>query len=143
MTTHHGVSLAGLVALPFTALAVAGCGGGDDTTSASKSSASSAGSSGSAEVLHLSADPSGRSAFSTKSLSAKSGKVTIVMKNPSSAGVEHGVAVEGNGVDKDGQIVAPGGTSTVSASLGPGTYRFYCPFDSHEEQGMTGTLTVK
>lgn len=37
----------------------------------------------------------------------------------------------------------PGGTSTVSASLKPGTYKYYCPFDSHEQEGMTGTLTVK
>ena len=53
------------------------------------------------------------------------------------------VAVEGNGVDQDGPIVQPGGTSTLSVNLKPGKYEFYCPFDSHKQQGMTGTLTVK
>jgi uncharacterized cupredoxin-like copper-binding protein len=65
------------------------------------------------------------------------------MSNPSSSGTEHGIAIEGNGVDQDGTIVQPGSTATVTANLKPGKYEFYCPFDSHKQQGMTGTLTVK
>src|ERR671931_560925 len=68
--------------------------------------------------------------------------VKLVMKNPSSAGKSHGIAVEGNGVDKDGKIVSPGETSTLTVTLKPGKYEFYCPVPSHKAAGMKGTLTV-
>lgn len=133
------------------ALAVAGCGGGGSGTSTSASStpaaaastpASSGGaSSGGGSSLKISADPSGKLAFNTKTLSAKSGQVTITMDNPSA--VPHGVAIEGNGVNKDGQVVNKGGKSTVSVNLKPGKYTFFCPVPGHRQAGMEGTLTVQ
>jgi uncharacterized cupredoxin-like copper-binding protein len=39
--------------------------------------------------------------------------------------------------------VGQGGTSTVSASLKPGTYTFYCSVPGHREGGMEGKLTVE
>jgi len=127
---------------------MAGCGGSDNSSSSSapakvKSTATQAkanNAAGNSSTLSLSADPSGALKFNKKVLSTKSGAVTINMSNPSS--VPHGIAVEGNGVDKDGQTVTSGGTSTVSATLKPGKYTFYCPVDSHKQQGMEGTLTV-
>jgi hypothetical protein len=56
-----------------------------------------------AHAVKLSADPSGALKFNTKTLSAKAGAVTIAMHNP--APLQRGIAVEGNGVDKDGKIV--------------------------------------
>jgi uncharacterized cupredoxin-like copper-binding protein len=136
------------VVVPLAAgVLVAGCGGSDNSsstaTSAVKSTAQKAKSNnaaGNSSTLSLSADPSGALKFNKKVLSTKSGAVTINMKNPSS--VPHGIAVEGNGVDKDGQPVTSGGTSTVSVTLKPGKYTFYCPVDSHKQAGMQGTLTV-
>jgi uncharacterized cupredoxin-like copper-binding protein len=136
------------VVVPLAAgVLVAGCGGSDNSsstaTSAVKSTAQKAKSNnaaGNSSTLSLSADPSGALKFNKKVLSTKSGAVTINMKNPSS--VPHGIAVEGNGVDKDGQAVTSGGTSTVSVTLKPGKYTFYCPVDSHKQAGMQGTLTV-
>jgi plastocyanin len=93
--------------------------------------------------VKLSADPNGALKFNTSSLQAKAGMVTVEMSNPSSSGVQHGIAIEGHGVDQDGPIVQPGNTSTDTVNLKPGKYDYYCPFDSHEQQGMTGTLTVK
>jgi len=127
---------------------MAGCGGSDNSSSSSapakvKSTATQAkanNAAGNSSTLSLSADPSGALKFNKKVLSTKSGAVTINMSNPSS--VPHGIAVEGNGVDKDGQTVTSGGTSTVSVTLKPGKYTFYCPVDSHKQQGMQGTLTV-
>jgi len=127
---------------------MAGCGGSDNSSSSSapakvKSTATQAkanNAAGNSSTLSLSADPSGARKFNKKVLSTKSGAVTINMSNPSS--VPHGIAVEGNGVDKDGQTVTSGGTSTVSVTLKPGKYTFYCPVDSHKQQGMEGTLTV-
>ena len=92
--------------MPIAALAVAGCGGSDDNAQATPHQSSSA-ASGGGQVLNLSANPSGALEFSPMSLSAKAGKVTFVMKNPSSSGLEHGIAVEGNGVDKDGHDRRP------------------------------------
>jgi len=127
---------------------MAGCGGSDNSSSSSapakvKSTATQAkanNAAGNSSTLSLSADPSGALKFNKKVLSTKSGAVTINMSNPSS--VPHGIAVEGNGVDKDGQTVTSGGTSTVSVTLKPGKYTFYCPVDSPKQQGMEGTLTV-
>ena len=95
---------------------------------------------GSGETVKLSADPSGQLAFSTTTLSAKAGKVTVDLTNP--APVPHAIAIEGNGVDKDGPTVTTGGHSTVTLTLKPGTYSFYCPVPGHKAAGMTGTLKV-
>jgi uncharacterized cupredoxin-like copper-binding protein len=95
-------------------------------------------------TLRLSADPHGNLTFNATKLSAKAGKVTLLMKNPGSSGLDHGIAVKGKGLDKDGPIVAPGKTSTVTVTLKAGkTYRFYCPVMGHAAAGMKGKLTVK
>jgi uncharacterized cupredoxin-like copper-binding protein len=135
------------VPIALLALAIAGCGGSSSTSTTSAGGAastpSSGGASGGGQAVKLSADPNGALKFNTSSLQAKAGTVTLQMDNPSSSGIEHGIAVEGNGVDEDGQIVQPGNTSTLTVNLKPGKYEFYCPFDSHKQQGMEGTLTVK
>jgi uncharacterized cupredoxin-like copper-binding protein len=51
--------------------------------------------------------------------------------------------ITGNGVNEAGPIVSNGGVSTVSTTLKPGTYTFYCSVDDHRQAGMVGTLTVK
>ena len=94
-------------------------------------------------TLHLKADAAGKLKFNKTTLSAKAGKVSLVMKNPGSSGQQHGIAVKGNGLDKDGKIVNPGKTSTVTATLKAGTYSFYCPVLGHRAAGMNGKLTVK
>jgi uncharacterized cupredoxin-like copper-binding protein len=124
------------------ALALGAC-GSSSSSSTTSSGAASTPPSGGGQTINTSADPNGALKFTQTSLSAKPGSVTIDMSNPSSSGTEHGIAIEGNGVDKDGTIVQPGDTATVTANLKPGKYEFYCPFDSHKQQGMTGTLTVK
>jgi plastocyanin len=134
------------------ALAVAGCGGGGGSTSTTPSSTpapaqttagggSSSSSGGAQSKLSVDAVASGALKFNKSSLSAKAGKVTITMANPSP--VEHGVAITGNGVSQTGQTVGKGGTSTVTVSLKPGKYTFYCPVPGHRAAGMEGTLTVK
>ena len=78
--------------------------------------------------------------YSVASLKAKAGKVTIVLKNVSM--IPHDVAIKGNGVEAKGKLVGKGGTSTVTATLKPGTYEFYCTVPGHEQAGMKGTLVV-
>jgi plastocyanin len=116
------------------AVALAGCGG------SKKASATPAGTAaGPATKLSLAADPSALK-FDKSTLTAPAGKVTITMTNPSM--LSHNVAISGNGLDTAGQIVAHGGTSTVTANLKAGTYTFFCAVDGHRAAGMQGTLTV-
>jgi uncharacterized cupredoxin-like copper-binding protein len=146
------------MALAVAALGVAGCGDDDDGSNGSEASGeAAAGGYGSREatgdeakagagggtMLRLSVDPGGALKFDKSSLSTKAGKVTIVMKNPSSATAPHAVEIEGNGVEKESAVVDPGGTASVSATLEPGEYEFYCPVGNHADAGMEGTLTVK
>jgi uncharacterized cupredoxin-like copper-binding protein len=95
------------------------------------------------QAIKLTADPGGAPRFTKAALTATAGTVTLELANPSSAGVQHGIAIEGNGVNASGPVVAAGSTSTVTAKLKAGTYTFYCPFDGHRAAGMTGTLTVR
>lgn len=143
-------------ALLLVSLTLAACGGGssgDSTTSSSASSGASdsgastqtqsgAATGGGSSALDISATESGGLGFSQRALTARSGEVTIRLDNGSGNSLPHAVAIEGNGVDRDGQVVQPGGTSTVTVRLKPGRYTFYCPVDGHEDQGMKGTLTV-
>jgi plastocyanin len=129
------------------ALVIAGCGSSNSSSTAAatptKSSSSTSSTSGQGQVLKISADPGGQLRFNISKLTAKPGKVTIVMANPASAGMDHGVSIQGNGVQQDGSIVAAGKTSTVTATLKKGTYAFYCPVPGHRQAGMVGTLTVQ
>jgi uncharacterized cupredoxin-like copper-binding protein len=132
------------------ALVIAGCGSSSNgstaattTTKSSSNTSSSTSTKPSGQVLKLSADPGGQLRFTKSKLTAKPGKVTLVMDNPSSAGMDHGISIEGNGVDQDGPIVAAGKTSMVSATVKKGTYTYYCPVPGHKQAGMVGTLTVQ
>jgi plastocyanin len=140
MTLNSRIATA-TAALALTgALALSAC--GSDSGSDTSSSAVTAPAPGAGQVLKLSADPGGALKFTTDTLTAKSGDVTIEMLNPDTATAPHAIAVEGNGVDQDGKVVDPGGTSTDKLTLKPGTYTFYCPVDNHRSSGMEGTLTV-
>jgi plastocyanin len=132
------------------ALAVSACGSSDDdnSTSPATSAATSAATTpapaapSSASRVPLSAAANGSLAFNTTKLTAKAGAVALVMTNPGGSGQPHGIAVSGNGVNRDGRVVSPGKVSTLTANLKAGTYTFFCPVPGHEEAGMKGTLTV-
>jgi plastocyanin len=129
------------IALLALALAVAGCGGDDDgEDEASPPPPPAATGDGEATTLENPADASGQLAFEKDTLTAPAGEVTLVMENPSS--LEHNIAVEGNGVDEEGEVVGQGGTSEVTATLEPGEYTFYCSVPGHQAGGMEGTLTI-
>ena len=131
------------------AIVAAGCGGDDNSSSSSsgsdtattEQSSGGGGGGGAAQTLKISADPGGALKFDKSSLTAKAGKVTIVMDNPSS--LPHAVEIEGNGVEEEGDTVEKGGVSKATATVKAGTYEFYCPVDGHKQAGMKGTLTVQ
>ncbi len=120
-------------------LAIAGC-GGDDSSSSSSGSGGSSSSGGGGQQLALASPADGSLKFDKTTLEAKAGTVTINYDNPSTTA--HAVEIEGNGVEEKSDTIT-GGKTSVTADLKPGTYKFYCPVDSHRAQGMEGTLTVK
>jgi len=128
------------------AIPIAGCGDDDDgsggggDTGASTEAEDTAGGGGGGETLKIAADPGGQLKFDKSSLTAKAGKVTVVMDNPSD--LPHAVEIEGDGVEVAGEVVMKGGVSKASADLKAGEYEFYCPVGNHKDAGMEGTLTV-
>jgi plastocyanin len=92
-------------------------------------------------VVEIDADPTGQLKYLSSSASATPGTVELRMKNMSST--PHDIAITGGGVSQIGKVVSNGGVSTVSTSLKPGSYTFYCSVDGHRQAGMVGTLTVK
>ena len=137
--TAHFIGVAVLIA----ALGLAACGDDDDDgSSGGGSEDSSAGGGGAYGGGAGSNEQASGGGGTTLALSAKAGKVTVVMKNPSSATAPHAVEIEGQGVEKESDVVQPGGTARVTATLKPGEYEFYCPVGDHAEEGMEGTLTV-
>ena len=100
------------------------------------------GSARSGQKLSLRASASGALKYNKKTLSAKRGKATIVLTNPSSSGLKHGIEVEGHGIEKRAKNVGPGHKTSVTVTLKKGTYDFYCPVDGHKAAGMRGKIVV-
>jgi plastocyanin len=121
------------------ALVLAGC-GSSNKNAGSGSGASTSSSGGGGEQLSLAAPADGSIKFDKTSLTAKAGKVTINFDNPSTT--PHAVEIQGNGVEESSDTVTQKKTS-VTADLKAGKYVFFCPVDSHRQQGMEGTLTVQ
>ncbi len=98
--------------------------------------------------LSIAASPSGQLAYVTNKATATAGPVTVEMPNMS--GVNHNIAIEtgeGGAAAKGTKVGASAftskGTATVSVTLKPGTYTFFCEAPGHRAAGMYGTLTVK
>lgn len=139
-------------ALVLTSIALVACGssdssstGGSETTQAETTTEggneAKGGSAGSASTLDIEAASSGL-AYTSKSATAKAGKVTVDFNNPQP--LTHDVAIEdssGKTIGKT-ELIAESASSAV-VGLKPGTYTFYCTVPGHREAGMEGTLTVK
>jgi plastocyanin len=143
------ITKASPLALLGALVVLAGCGSSSSTSSttaatpATTPTTSAPGpSAGSGQTLSLAANPEGQLKYSTTSLSAKAGKVSIAFTNMSA--VEHNVTI----ASSSGSVVGAtptfsGGSKTLSLSLKPGVYKFYCSVPGHRMAGMEGTLTVK
>jgi plastocyanin len=143
------------ILLAILCLLVAACGDDDDDGGGGGSSDDGGGSvygggggggadqedASAATELKLTAARDGSPKFDKSSLSAKPGKVTVVLANPSRA--PHAIEVEGNGVEAVGETVTDGGVSKVTVDLKAGEYEYYCPVGNHADAGMEGTLAVR
>jgi plastocyanin len=95
---------------------------------------------GATSKLELAANPTGLLSYNTKQLSAKAGTVTIEMANMSP--LEHNVTVARGSTVLGATPTFKGGTRSLTLSLKPGTYTFYCSVPGHRQAGMEGTLSV-
>ena len=146
------ISKASIPALAVGLLALSGCGSSSSSTSSSATTAATPATSSTPATtapaaatgqtaLSLSANPEGQLKYNTSSLSAKAGKVSIAFTNM--APLSHNVTV----ATSSGTVVGAtptfqGGSKTLTLSLKPGTYKFYCSVPGHRMAGMEGTLTV-
>ncbi len=133
-----------LLTLALASLALAACGGSDDTSSTPATSSptgttTSSGGSGGTVDFEAAKDSI---AYTKTDVTAPAGNDTISFNNPSS--IPHDVVIEdSNGNQVASTDVITDSTTETTADLKPGTYTFYCSVDSHRQQGMEGTLTVK
>jgi plastocyanin len=93
-----------------------------------------------AAPLALAADPSGALKYDKKALNAKAGKVTIAFTNASQIG--HDVTIAKGPTKLAGTNVITNSKASVSVTLKPGAYVFYCSVPGHRQAGMQGSLTV-
>jgi plastocyanin len=153
-----------LLTVPLAAVAIAACGSSSSSSSASSTSSAAASSapattsssstsssstksaaaapSGKGTTLHLAAAKTGALMFSTMSLSAKAGKVTIDFTNASA--VPHNVSVQ-KGTSGPNIAATPTfakGAKSITMNLKAGTYTYYCSVPGHRQGGMVGTLKV-
>ncbi len=154
-TRTRGTLTVSLLALALGAFALAGCGGSSNTTSSAASAPLSTPSTPStatqstaakapapAGALSLEANSEGQLKFSTTSLAAKAGKVSIDFTNMSP--LAHNMTIESSAHKILGATPTfQGGTKTLTLDLKPGTYKFFCSVPGHRMAGMEGTLTVK
>jgi plastocyanin len=98
--------------------------------------------------LEINADPTGQLAYTATKAEATPGSVTIQMANMS--GVSHNIAVEPGESGATPKAAPVGaspfitkGNASVTVSLKPGKYTFFCQAPGHRAAGMYGTLTVK
>lgn len=74
---------------------------------------------------------------------AEAGPGSVKLASPNESSVPHNIAIEGGGLNEEGEVVTGGGVSEITVDLKPGEYTFYCSVQGHREGGMLGTLTVK
>jgi plastocyanin len=131
------------------ALIAVGCGDDDDdsdggaaapATTEEQTTTQEEPAAGGAQTLTLVADPGGALKFDKTELTAKPGKITVVMDNPSD--VPHAVEIEGAGADAETKTLT-NGKADVTVDLKAGEYKYICPVDGHAAAGMEGTLTVR
>lgn len=152
------ISMLPLLALLAGSLALGGCGGSKSTSTsestpatpattattpaATSSSSTSAAPSSSSGALSLAANPEGQLKYSTSTLAAKAGNVSVDFTNMSP--LEHNVTIESSSHAVVGATPTfKGESKTLTLTLKAGTYKFYCSVPGHRAAGMEGTLVVK
>ena len=137
------IAISAVLVLATVSMAVATSGGSSakatvaPVTKTGREAASGSGSSS----LKEEADPQGQLAYATRNLSAPAGRVTISFTNMSP--LMHNMTIAQGSKVLGATPTFQGGTKTLTLSLKPGTYVFYCSVPGHRAAGMEGKLTVQ
>lgn len=118
--------------IPIAVLALAGCGGGDDSAGGTTTSADT-GTPVTVSLVDFALEPK------TVQLDAP-GTYTFKVTNDGQA--QHALELEGNGIEEETDTLGPGDSGEVTVELAAGEYELYCPIDGHRANGMEGTLVV-
>jgi len=154
---HNAIATVSTLALLAGLLAVSGCGSSSKTAATSPASTTpaapatsstttpstpAAAGGGAGHALSLSANPEGQLKYSTSTLTAKAGKVSITFTNMAS--LSHNLTVaSSSGAQVGATETFQGGSKTLALNLTAGTYKFFCTVPGHRAAGMEGTLTVQ
>ena len=151
---HQAVASFSTLAVLAGMLAVSGCGSSSKSSSPSTPAAPAtptsttpstpaAAGGGAGQALSVSANPEGQLKYSTSTLTAKHGKVSITFTNM--APLSHNLTVASpSGAQVGATATFQGGSKTLSlGNLTAGVYKFYCTVPGHRAAGMEGTLTVQ
>ena len=148
---QHAIATVSTLALLAGLLAVSGCGSSSKTassppaapaTSSATTPSNPAAGGGAGHALSLSANPEGQLKYSTTTLTAKAGKVSITFTNM--APLSHNLTVaSSSGAQVGATETFQGGSKTLALNLTAGTYKFFCTVPGHRAAGMEGTLTVQ
>jgi plastocyanin len=145
----QGVAVLGLGLGALTA-----CGGDSDDGAAAATSSSSEAPSSSA-ATESSAAGSSSVAAEAEAITATEADFTITLDEDTLAAGAYEITVVNNGranhdvvVEQDGNdiagtdAIAPGGSATLTVTLEPGEYVFYCSVGNHRAMGMELTVQV-
>ena len=154
---QHAIATVSTLALLAGLLAASGCGSSSKTATSSPGSTTpaapatssattpsnpAAAGGGAGHALSLSANPEGQLKYSTTTLTAKAGKVSITFTNMAS--LSHNLTVaSSSGAQMGATESFQGGSKTLALNLTAGTYKFFCTVPGHRAAGMEGTLTVQ
>jgi uncharacterized cupredoxin-like copper-binding protein len=127
-----------LIAVAALSLALAGCGGGGNEESATTTE-STTGTTPSGQTVQVSET---EYKISPSPLTI-SGAGTYTIEATNDGTVDHALTVEGNGLEETKtDTISPGETDSITITLKAGTYKMYCPIDSHQKLGMHAKLVV-
>jgi uncharacterized cupredoxin-like copper-binding protein len=142
-------TLAGVVALGLTALALAAAGCGGDDGGDQAATTPPAATTPTRPAPTATTPSKGRSAvavsatefrFSPSNIDVKAGETTFRLKND--GGAPHALEIEGQGIEEETEVITGGQSTTLKVDLEPGKYEIYCPVGNHRQMGMQGEVTV-
>ncbi|MBL7501006.1 hypothetical protein I6A84_26265 [Frankia sp. CNm7] len=136
-----GAGSLGAAGLALLAMTVVACGGGESAIPGETPAGTPATAPGSASPTATAVGITetdykialGRTSF-------PAGTYAFVVKNDGQT--PHALHIEGSGIEAETPTILPGGSATLTVTLGVGEYELDCPVDGHEELGMAQKITV-
>ena len=122
-------------------VAYAAARGGEDSGALAQVGAASAEGTAEAENGVLEIPATGATNYQFADATAPAGALTI--RSPNESPTEHNIALEGGGVNEEGDVIGQGEVSEIEVDVEAGEYTFFCSVPGHREAGMEGPLTVE